>query len=259
MADELLRLDSIVKNFGAVRALASVSFEIGAGEVVGLVGDNGAGKSTLVKIIAGTLKPDSGSVYWEGRKVTIDDPDEARRLGIETLYQDLGLINNLDVIANTFLGRELAWVSPFGLVRVLQSRKMEVETKRILSELQINIGSVREKVEVLSGGQRQAIALGRAVGWGKQLVLLDEPTAALGVREAAQALALIARLKERGIACIVISHNLEHVYTIADRIVVLRQGVVCGVADRAHLNPNEIVSWVTGSSDYVSHLGQAIS
>jgi D-xylose transport system ATP-binding protein len=251
MAEQpLLRLDSITKSFGAVRALENVSLQVLPGEIVGLCGDNGAGKSTLIKIIAGVLQADSGAIYWEGRLATIASPDDSKRLGIETLYQDLGLINNLDVVANTFLGRELVSVWPLGLVRVLRNREMETETKRIVAELQIEIGSVREKVEVLSGGQRQAVALGRAVGWGKQLVLLDEPTAALGVRESGQALELIRRLKARGVAVILISHNLEHVFAVADRVVVLRQGILRGETDRAHLDGDQVVSWITGSSEY---------
>jgi ABC-type sugar transport system ATPase subunit len=253
VAEPLLRLEKISKSFGAVKALDGVTLEVFPAEVVGLVGDNGAGKSTLVKIAAGVLQPDAGAIYWDGRRVTVDHPDTSRRLGIETLYQDLGLINNLDVVANMFLGRELAWVSPFGLVRVLRSRAMESETRQILDDLGINLGSVREKVEVLSGGQRQAIALGRAVGWGKRLVLLDEPTAALGVRESAQALDLIRRLKERGVSCVLISHNLEHVFTVADRVVVLRQGVLSGQTDRQHLDGDQVVSWITGSAEYQSH------
>jgi D-xylose transport system ATP-binding protein len=246
----LLALRSITKSFGAVKALQDVSLEVQPGEIVGLCGDNGAGKSTLIKIVAGVLQPDSGELLWDGRPVTLNAPDDAKQLGIETLYQDLGLINNLDIVANTFLGRELVNVWPLGLVHVLRSREMETETKRILSELKIEIGSVREKVEVLSGGQRQAVALGRAVGFGKQLILLDEPTAALGVRESLQALDLIRRMKDRGIASILISHNLEHVYAVADRIVVLRQGIVRGVATRADLDGDRVVSWITGSSEF---------
>ena len=245
----LLALRAIAKSFGAVKALQDVSFDVHPGEIVGLCGDNGAGKSTLIKIVAGVLRPDSGELLWDGRPVSLTGPDDSKQLGIETLYQDLGLIDNLDIVANTFLGRELVSTWPFGLVHVLRSREMEAETKRILAELKIEIGSVREKVEVMSGGQRQAVALGRAVGFGKQLILLDEPTAALGVRESLQALDLIRRMKDRGIASILISHNLEHVYAVADRIVVLRQGVVRGVATRADLDGDRVVSWITGSSE----------
>lgn len=254
MNDEpLLRLESITKSFGAVRALENVSLEVRHAEILGLCGDNGAGKSTLIKIISGVLQADSGVIYWDGKATTLGHPDDSKRLGVETLYQDLGLINNLDIVANTFLGRELVTVWPLGLVRVLRNREMEVQTKQILERLQISIGSVREKVEVLSGGQRQAVALGRAVGWGKRLVLLDEPTAALGVRESTQALERIQHLRDEGVAVVFISHNLEHVFAVADRIVVLRQGIVRGETDREHLDGDEVVSWITGSSEYKTH------
>jgi ABC-type sugar transport system ATPase subunit len=223
-------------------------------ELVGLVGDNGAGKSTLIKIISGIMHPDSGSIFFDGREVRIHTPDDAKELGIETLYQDLALIDNLDVVSNMFLGRERVTSLLFGLVNILKNREMERETVEILSGLKVNIGSVREKVEVLSGGQRQATAIGRAVGWGKKLVLLDEPTAALGVREARQALDLIQRLKDKGIAAVIISHNLEHIFSIVDRVVVLRRGVyrgerqIKGAPDPTALG-DEIVSMITGADE----------
>ncbi len=250
MADEvLLELKGINKSFGAVRALVDVDFRVYPNEIVGLVGDNGAGKSTLVKIISGVVQPDTGRIFFQDREVSIRNPDGAKALGIETLYQNLALINNLDVVANMFLGRELVRAWPMGLIRVLRSREMERQTDEILGRLQIGIGSVREKVEVLSGGQRQAIALGRAVGWGKQLVLLDEPTAALGVREGRQALDLISRLKEHGVSAVIVSHNLEHVFSVADRVVVLRQGVVQGERRIREVDSNEIVSMITGTAE----------
>jgi D-xylose transport system ATP-binding protein len=250
MADEvLLELKGINKSFGAVRALVDVGFRVHSGEIVGLVGDNGAGKSTLVKIISGVEHPDSGTISFQGREVSIRNPDDAMELGIETLYQNLALINNLDVIANMFLGRELVTVWPLGMIRVLRSREMERQTGEILGRLQINIGSVREKVQVLSGGQRQAIALGRAVGWGKKLVLLDEPTAALGVREGRQALELIGRLKEQGVSAVIISHNLEHVFSVADRVVVLRHGEIQGERRIRDVKSDEIVSMITGTAE----------
>jgi ABC-type sugar transport system ATPase subunit len=250
MTDEvLLELRKVNKSFGAVRALVDVDFRVNSNEIVGLVGDNGAGKSTLVKIVSGVVQPDSGQILFGGREVSIRNPDDAKALGIETLYQNLALINNLDVVANMFLGRELVTVWPLGIIRVLRSREMERQTGSILSGLKIHIGSVREKVQVLSGGQRQAIALGRAVGWGKQLVLLDEPTAALGVREGRQALELIGRLKEHGVSAVVISHNLEHVFSVADRVVVLRHGVIQGERKIRDADSNEIVSMITGTAE----------
>jgi len=250
MADEvLLELKGVNKSFGAVRALVDVDLRVHSGEIVGLVGDNGAGKSTLVKIVSGVEQPDTGKLFFKGREVSIRNPDDAKELGIETLYQNLALINNLDVIANMFLGRELVTVWPLGMIRVLRSREMERQTGEILGRLQINIGSVREKVQVLSGGQRQAIALGRAVGWGKKLVLLDEPTAALGVREGRQALELIGRLKEQGVSAVIISHNLEHVFSVADRVVVLRHGEIQGERRIRDVKSDEIVSMITGAAE----------
>lgn len=250
----LLDLHGINKSFGAVQALHDVDFCIYPGELVGLVGDNGAGKSTLIKIISGVEHADSGSIFFEGHKVSIKSPDDAKALGIETLYQDLALINNLDVVANMFLGREKVIPLFFGAIKLLKNREMERESARILDQLKVNLGSVRERVEVLSGGQRQAIAIGRAVGWGKKLVLLDEPTAALGVREAQQALGLIRRLKDQGVAAVSISHNLEHIFSIVDRVVVLRQGMIRGervlaeAQDRAALGA-DIVGMITGASE----------
>jgi len=245
----LLEMRRINKSFGAVQALRDVDFRVYPGELVGLVGDNGAGKSTLVKIISGVEHPDSGTITFEGQEVTIHSPDDAKALGVETLYQDLALINNLDVVANMFLGRESVSPYLFGRIKVLKNREMEQETTQILEGLKINLGSVREKVEVLSGGQRQAIALGRAAGWGKKLVLLDEPTAALGVRESQQALDLIRRLKEQGIAAVIISHNLEHVFSVVDRVVVLRRGIIRGERKIRGLVGDEIVSMITGTDE----------
>jgi len=248
-SEPLLDMQNINKSFGAVHALQNINFQVFPGELVALVGDNGAGKSTLVKIISGVEHPDSGKIIFDGKEVVITDPDTAKSLGIETLYQDLGLIENLNVVANMYLGREEYNSYLFGIVKVLKDRAMEQNTIALLERLKINLGSVREKVEVLSGGQRQAIALSRTVAWGKKLVLLDEPTAALGVRESLQALDLIRRLKDQGIAGVIISHNLEHVFSVADRVVVLRQGVVRGERRKNEIEGDEIVSMITGVSE----------
>lgn len=245
----LLELTGISKSFGAVQALRDVDFRVHPRETIGLVGDNGAGKSTLVKIISGVEHQDIGRIQWDGREVVIDSPDDAKDLGIETLYQDLALINNLDVTANMFLGRELVTRLLFGIINVLRTHEMEGETRRILDSLGINLESVRETVEVLSGGQRQAIALGRAVGWGKRLVLLDEPTAALGVRESKQALDSIRRLKDQGVATVIISHNLEHVFSVVDRVVVMRRGEIRGEREIRGISSDEIVSMITGADE----------
>ncbi|MCJ7623349.1 MAG: ATP-binding cassette domain-containing protein [Anaerolineaceae bacterium] len=245
----ILQMNGICKNFGAVKALQNVDFEILPGEVVGLVGDNGAGKYTLIKIISGVEHFDEGTIIFEDQEVNISNPEIAKELGIETLYQDLALIHNLDVAANLHLGREKYNSYLFGLIKVLKNQEMEKDTVALLDRLQINLGSIREKVDVLSGGQRQAIALSRAVGWGKKLVLLDEPTAALGVRESKQAVELIRRLKDQNIATVVISHNLEHVFSVVDRIVVLRQGIIRGERGIEDADVNEIVSMITGADE----------
>jgi D-xylose transport system ATP-binding protein len=250
----LLDMKDISKSFGAVQALQQVNFHVYPDEVVGLVGDNGAGKSTLVKIISGVEKADEGTIHFEGKPVVINNPEEAKALGIETLYQHLALIDNLDMVGNMFLGRERVTPLLLGAIKVLKQKEMEQETIEILERLRINLGSPREKVEVLSGGQRQAIALSRAVGWGKKLVLLDEPTAALGVRESRQALELIRRLKDQGVATVIISHNLEHVFSVVDRIVVLRRGVIRGERERKGIVPDEIVSMITGADEIIEHI-----
>jgi len=246
----LLEVTNLTKDFGGLVANSNVSFEIAEGEIVGLIGPNGAGKSTLIKIISGVETPDDGEIYFDGEKVEISNPEVAKGLGIETLYQNLLLVNNMDVVANMYLGREECKKYLFGSLRVLQNKQMEKDTVALLERLKINLGSGREKVDVLSGGQRQAIALSRAVGGGKKMVLLDEPTAALGVRESNQAIELIRRLKEQNIATVIISHNLEHVFSVVDRIVVLRQGVVRGERLTSEADGDEIVSMITGADQW---------
>ncbi|MFB0546815.1 MAG: ATP-binding cassette domain-containing protein [Anaerolineae bacterium] len=243
----ILSMRGIYKSFGAVQALKDVDFDVYPKEICALVGDNGAGKSTLIKIAAGILRADAGEIFFEGQKVDIAHPDDAKRLGIETLYQDLALVDNLDVTANIFLGRERVRRLFGGLINVLQMRQMEQETWEILHSLDIRIDSVKKRAEFLSGGQRQAVALGRAVGWGTKLVILDEPTASLGVKEAAKALELISRMKERGISMVIISHNLQHVFSVADRIVVLRRGEMVGERIKEATNGDEIVGMITGA------------
>jgi len=242
----ILKVEGITKYFGSVRALSDVSFEVYEDEVVGLVGDNGAGKSTLIKIISGNFPSDKGNIYLEGQRINFKTPVEARRIGIETVYQDLSLCENLDASSNLFIGRELH-KNVLGF-RVLQKREMEKRTVEVLGKIGINIPSVKEKVEYLSGGQRQAVALGRFVAWGEKLILLDEPTAALGVRETRKALDLVLTIrKEKSISMIFISHNLQHVFEVADRIIVLRHGEVVGIRERKLTNPDEIVALITGA------------
>ena len=240
----ILRLEGISKSFGSVVALNGVSFEIFDNEKIALVGDNGAGKSTLIKIISGNFPPDSGEMYLDGRKVSFKSPVDARKAGIETVYQDLSLCPNMDVVANFFMGRELTR-NILGL-KLLRERAMREETERSLREIGTRIPSVLTAVEHLSGGQRQAVELCRFVHWGGKLVLLDEPFAALGVRQTHRGLELIEQVKARGVAVIVITHNMLHAFQVADRIVVLRQGRVAGVRRIAETTTDEVVELITG-------------
>ena len=239
--ERVLSLRGISKNFGAVSALTDIDLDVHTGEVVALVGDNGAGKSTLVKILAGVHQPSSGSITFRGNPVTLDDPSTALRLGIATVFQDLALCENLDVVANIFLGKEL---SPFRLDEV----SMEVKAWTLLNELSARLPSVREPVASLSGGQRQTVAIARSLLLEPKLILLDEPTAALGVAQTAEVLDLIERVRDRGLGVIMISHNMEDVRAVADRIVVLRLGRNNGVFDPDASN-QELVSAITGASN----------
>jgi ribose transport system ATP-binding protein len=243
--DPLLRIDNITKNFGPVEALRGVTFDIHPGEVVGLLGDNGAGKSTLVKIIAGTQKPSGGTLYFDGKPVVFDSPADSKACGIETVYQDLTLCPNVDVVGNFFMGREICH-NIFGL-RILNEKAMLAEASQALSDIGTKIPSLRTNVEFLSGGQRQAIELSRFVHWGGKLVMLDEPFAALGVEQTRRGLEMIQRIKELGIAVIIITHNMLHAFEVADRVVVLRHGVVEGDHDAASTSPEQVVAMITGN------------
>jgi len=237
----VLSLRGISKHFGAVSALTDIDLDVHAGEVVALVGDNGAGKSTLVKILAGVHQPSSGSITFRGKPVTLADPSAALALGIATVFQDLALCENLDVVANIFLGREL---SPYRLDEV----SMELKAWTLLNELSARIPSVREPVASLSGGQRQTVAIARSLLLEPKLILLDEPTAALGVAQTAEVLDLIERVRDRGLGVIMISHNMEDVRAVADRIVVLRLGRNNGVFEPDASN-QELVSAITGAAN----------
>jgi D-xylose transport system ATP-binding protein len=238
----LLLMRGINKSFGAVRALTNVDFEVYAGEVVGLVGDNGAGKSTLIKTIAGVGPADDGEIFVEGQSVKITTPQVAARLGIETVYQDLALCDNLDVVANLFLGRED--ISP---IRSLKENEMERKGLAVLHTLEVKIPSVRTVVASLSGGQRQSIAVAKSLLRNAKVVLLDEPTAALGVAQTRQVLNLIRRLRDQGLAVVVISHNLADVFEVVDRVIVLRLGRRVGTFDVKSTTPEQVVSAITGA------------
>ncbi len=243
----ILEMRGISKRFGAVQALAEADFEVYLGEVVGLVGDNGAGTSTLIKVIAGVYRPDAGQYIFDGREVSVNSPGEATALGIETVYQDLALCDNLDVVGNLYLGREqMAPVVP-GLLRTIDEVTMEQEASRVIRELHVRIPSVRSLVATLSGGQRQSTAVARAVMWNSRVVLLDEPTAALGVEQTRQVKELIRELRERGLGVVVISHNLADVFDVSDRIIVLRLGRRVATFDTHAANPEKVVAAITGA------------
>jgi D-xylose transport system ATP-binding protein len=243
----VLALKGVSKSFGPVQALSDVDFEINEGEVVALVGDNGAGKSTLVKTIAGIHSPDNGEILFEGQPVKITDPTDAVSLGIATVYQDLALCDNLDVVENLFLGREEVGDGPSAVLRQIDETSMEKETGELLSRLAVTIVNLRSEVGTLSGGQRQQVAIARSLLGEPKVVLLDEPTAALGVRQTAQVLALIKRLREEGHGVLVISHNLADVFEVADRVFVLRLGRKAGVFGAEESSQEEVVAAITGA------------
>jgi D-xylose transport system ATP-binding protein len=245
-ASPLLALKGISKSFGAVEALKDVEFELRAGEVVGLVGDNGAGKSTLIKAIAGVQPADEGEAYFEGNPVTLTSPQAATRLGIATVYQDLALCENLDVVENLYLGQEIGNHIPG--VHLLDEPAMEQRTLEMLDSLGVTtIRSVRTEVAQLSGGQRQAVAIARSLLGEPKVVLLDEPTAALGIVQTREILTLIARLKERRLGVVVITHNLANVFEVADRIVVLRLGRAVASLDADDTRREDVVGAITGA------------
>ncbi|HEX5440468.1 MAG TPA: ATP-binding cassette domain-containing protein, partial [Ktedonobacterales bacterium] len=242
-----LRLEGISKSFGAVQALRNVDFEVYPGEVVGLVGDNGAGKSTLIKTISGVNIPDSGYIYVKGKRATIVKPADATALGIETVYQDLALCDNLDVVANLYLGREERTTLIPYVMRPLNEIKMEKRARAVLDQLDVKIPSIRVPVAALSGGQRQSIAVAKTILRNARVVLLDEPTAALGVAQTRQVLQLIRRLRDSGLPVVVISHNLADVFEVVDRVIVLRLGQRVATFDVRNTTPEQVVAAITGA------------
>jgi len=241
----ILELRGICKYFGGVHALEDVDLELYPNEILALVGDNAAGKSTLIKIIAGVHQPNKGEILIDGKEIKIHSPHAAMDLRIETVYQELALVDSLDVVENIFLGRPLTKFRWF-----VDRKSMVAETINILKRLKISIPSLNEPVQNLSGGQRQALAVGRTIAWSGKIVILDEPTAALGVEEVKKVLALIKHLKEQGASVIIISHNLRHVFGIADRIIVLRGGRRVGSRIKSETGIDEIVKLITGSLEY---------
>ncbi|NMI01357.1 ATP-binding cassette domain-containing protein [Pseudonocardia acidicola] len=237
-----LALTRIRKEFGGVVAIDEFSLNVQRGEVVALVGDNGAGKSTLIKIVSGIYQPTSGEVALDGEPVKLTDPSVARQLGVEVVHQDLAIADHQPVFMNMFLGRELV-TGPF---RRLDKKRMARETQTLVDELDVRIPSARSTIRDLSGGQRQGVAISRATHWAKNLVLMDEPTAALGVAETAKVEELILRLRDRNLAVLLVSHNLDQVMRLSDRVTVLRRGVQIGTRVTASTDKNVIISMITG-------------
>jgi D-xylose transport system ATP-binding protein len=245
----LLELKGVTKRFGAVEALTDVDFEVHAGEVVALVGDNGAGKSTLIKAIAGIQPGDEYEAWWDGESVQLNTPQDATKHGIATVYQDLALCDNLDVVANLYLGKEAVEDGVTGTLRTLDEIEMEQHSVDLLKSLAVRtLRSVRTEVAGLSGGQRQTVAIARSMLGEPKIVILDEPTAALGVAQTRQVLDLILRLKERGLGVVLISHNVLDVFEVADRIIVLRLGRRVASFETAKTNQDEVVAAITGAA-----------
>jgi ABC-type sugar transport system ATPase subunit len=252
--EPLLRVKNLTKRFGGLIAVNQVSMDVHPGEVVGLVGDNGAGKSTLIKMVSGVYQPNDGEIFFDGRRAHISKPSEARELGIETIYQDLALAGNLDVGANIFLGREHKRRYLGGTVRVLDNKFMQHQSERLLLDLGVQIPSLAQKIDKLSGGQRQAVAIARAVYWNARLMIMDEPTNNLGVAQQGEVLTLIRRLRDQGVPVIVISHTIRDIFAVSDRIVVLHRGRK--VADKRVIETRheEIVQYIMGArDDYRDH------
>lgn len=243
-ADVLLDVVDLHKSFGSVLALRGVSISARRREITALVGDNGAGKSTLIKCISGVYKPDSGAIAFDGEEVSHESPEEARKRGIETVYQDLALVNQLTVWQNVFLNRELT--KSFGPLRLVDRKAMIGESRGMLERLSIRVPSVVSRVHRLSGGQRQGVAIGRAAGWGSKLVIMDEPTAALGVQESARVEELIRSLSQKGLTVLLISHKIDQVMRLSDHVWVLRQGEVVGGRRTGETTGAELVEMITG-------------
>jgi len=244
-AQPLLSVRNVEKHFGAVQALRGVSMDLDAGEVVALAGDNGAGKSVLIKTISGVHRQDAGQIFFDGGEISFDNPQQARDRGIETIYQDLSLADNLSIGANIFLGRE-PLTKLAGILPILDRKRMAVAAKETMGLLDFHVDRLDAPVAAFSGGQRQAVAIGRAIYWNAKMLIMDEPTAALGVPEQRKVLALVRSLKEQGKAIIFISHNLGDIFAVADRIIVLHRGVKAGERRADETTSDEIVRLMVG-------------
>ncbi len=245
--ENLLRVENLTKRFGGLTAVDKVSMEVNTGEVIGLLGDNGAGKSTLIKMISGVYAPDEGDIYFKGNKVSFSGPRDAREVGIETIYQDLALAENLDVGSNIFLGREILRSYFGGLIKTVDRNKMREESAKALDRLNIRVPSLVQQVRNLSGGQRQAVAIARSIYWDARMMIMDEPTAALGVSEQRKVLRLVRVLADQGVPVIIISHNMQDVFAVATRLIVMRRGKKVGERVTSQTTPDEIVSLMVGA------------
>jgi ABC-type sugar transport system ATPase subunit len=244
----LLMVEHVSKRYGSVDALIDVSLEVDRGEVVGLVGDNGAGKSTLVKCVAGVIQPSEGAIHLSGTRHEFENPAEALEAGVETVYQDLALVESFDLADNLFLGRELVRPGWLGRLGVLRKQEMGQQAREAISQLPSSFPDLEASVDTMSGGQRQAVAISKAAFWGRKLLLLDEPTAALGVKESAGVLEMIGHAAEQGeMGMIVIAHNMVHVFEVCTRIIVLRQGRLVADLQTVDTDPDEVVGYITGS------------
>lgn len=246
----ILKATGISKHYGGIKALDDVDLDLREGEVLAIVGDNGAGKSTLVKAITGAIMRTSGTILFDGEEVRIDSPNDAKAVGIETVYQDLALVNELSITKNMFLGREIVKDNIFGRVfGVLDFKKMDDEIRDLFQKLDIRIADIYRDAQAFSGGQRQAVALSKTVMFGKRIAILDEPTAALGVRESKMAMDLVASLKDHGLSVIMITHNMQHVLNYCDRVMVLRLGRLVAVRDVKDVDGDTLVGLITGANE----------
>ncbi len=250
--EPLLEVKNITKRFGGLTAVDNFDMQICPGEVIGILGDNGAGKSTFIKVISGVYHAEVGQIFFEGRRIKISNPWEALKIGIETIYQDLALAENMDVYSNIFLGREK--LKKFlGLIDVLDHDYMLKESKKVLNRLEISIPSLKNKIMVLSGGQRQAVAISRSIYWNAKLLIMDEPTAALGVAEREKVLNLVKTLSSHGVSVIIISHQMHDVFSVATRLLVMRRGKKIAERITKKTNTDEVVGLIVGSlpGDYI--------
>ena len=248
MEKAMLEVRSLTKRFGGLVAVDHMDMQVHPGEVVGLLGDNGAGKSTLIKMVSGVYHPDDGRIFFQGEEVKMGSPMDALELGIETLYQDLALAENLDAYSNIFLGREKT--KPFlGFIQVLDHDSMREESKKVLKRLEIEIPSLENQTKTLSGGQRQAVAIGRSIYWNAKLLILDEPTAALGVHEQRKVLDLVRLLRSQNIPIIIISHQLYDIFSVTDRLVIMRRGKKVAERLTKDTTPDEVVGLIIGSEE----------